>query len=62
MAAVLVRGIVAGFGIIHYGVDSALWLLVFGATALVGLVLLAWGGRTLFSVLPVPRISVSVER
>jgi hypothetical protein len=62
VAAVLIGGAAIGLGLVHYGVDSSLWLLTFGTTVLVGLTLFVWGGRTVLSVLPVPRLTVSIER
>jgi hypothetical protein len=52
----------AGLSIVHYGVDSPFWLLTFGTTVIVGLTLLVWNGRTVLSVLPLPRLSIAVER
>lgn len=62
VAAVLIGGVAVGLGLVHYGVDSSLWLVAFGMTVLVGLTLVVWGGRTVRSVLPVPRISISIKR
>jgi hypothetical protein len=62
VAAVLIGGGMAGLGLVHYSVDSPVWLLTFGAMVLVGLTLLVWGGRTVRAVLPVPRLSIAVER
>lgn len=61
VAAVLIGG-AAGLGIVYDGVDSPFWLLTFGTTALVGLTLFVWDGRTVLSVLPLPRRSIAVER
>ena len=62
VAAVLIGAVAVGLGLVHYSVDNSLWLVTFGMTVLVGLTLFVWGGRTVLAVLPVPRISVSIER
>lgn len=61
VAAIPIGGVVAGFGLVHYGVASPLWLLIFGVMTLVGLTLLVWGGKTVLSVVSV-KISISDER
>jgi hypothetical protein len=48
-------------GLVHYSIDSPVWLLIFGATVLIGLMLLVWGSRMGRSVLPVPRISLTID-
>lgn len=61
VVSILIGSVAAGFGLVHYGVASTFWLLIFGVITLVGLILLVWGSKTVLSAVSV-EITVSDER